>query len=70
MGLPEEEEEEDGERDAEMAGRRLRRLRVEKEEGAAERKTAVVVAVGGIMTVAILWWRLPWLRLCYLVCLI
>jgi len=69
LGLPEEEEE-DGERDAEMAGRRLRRLRVEKEEGAAERKTAVAVAVGGIMTVAIWWWRLPWLRLCYLVCLI
>lgn len=51
MGLPEEEE--DGERDAEMAGRRLRRRRVEKEGAAAERTTAVAVAVGGIMAVAV-----------------
>ena len=48
LGLPEEEE--DGERDAEMAASRLRRRRVEEEEGAAERKTAVAVTVGDIMT--------------------
>ena len=52
MGLPEEDE---GERDAEMVASRLRRRRVEEEEGAAERKTAVAVTVGDIMTVAI--WR-------------
>ena len=45
LGLPEAEK--DGERDAKMA--RLRRRRVEKEEGAAVRKTAVAVAVGSIM---------------------
>jgi hypothetical protein len=51
LGLPEEEG--DGERDAEMAGRRLRRRRVEKGGGAAERKTGIAVAVGGTMTVAV-----------------